>query len=211
MSGRVIVDGEEAGDPLVYASNRRVAEVAPVRRALRRRRRVHAARPAPARCGRARSRRDRVSVPTRSTLTLGQLDHALGRATGAGQGRVDGSGAASPGSATCSSDEALWRAGDRSRARRRRASTPTSGERLHRAIRTTLRVLGRRGGSHTGDMPRDLDVPCPRDGGRRSQRAPRSAAARRTRARPPALNMALRREVGEGDSVRVMSSSPPSS
>ena len=26
MSGRVIVDGEEAGDPLVYASNRRVAK-----------------------------------------------------------------------------------------------------------------------------------------------------------------------------------------
>ena len=38
MSGRVLVDDEEAGDPLVYASNRRVAEVAPLRRALRRRR-----------------------------------------------------------------------------------------------------------------------------------------------------------------------------
>ena len=43
MSGRVLVDDEEAGDPLLYASNRRFPEVAPVRRALRRRRRLHAA------------------------------------------------------------------------------------------------------------------------------------------------------------------------
>ena len=35
---------------------------------------------------------------------------------------------------------------------------------LHRAIRSTVRVLGRRGGSHTGDMPRGPDAVCPRDG-----------------------------------------------
>ena len=37
-------------------------------------------------------------------------------------------------------------------------------KRLHRAIRDTLRVLARRGGSHTGDMPRGPDAVCPRDG-----------------------------------------------
>jgi len=39
---------------------------------------------------------------------------------------------------------------------------PTAG---HRSVRAALRVLDRRGGSHTGDLPRDVDVPCPRDGG----------------------------------------------
>jgi formamidopyrimidine-DNA glycosylase len=61
-------------------------------------------------------------------------------------------------------DEALWRAAiDPARA----AVAVNADERrtLHRAIRATLRVLDRRGGSHTGDMPRDLDAPCPRDGG----------------------------------------------
>ena len=54
-----------------------------------------------------------------------------------------------------------------------RASTPAAiaatidaDERkvLHKTIRTMLRTLDRRGGSHTGDMPRALDAPCPRDG-----------------------------------------------
>jgi formamidopyrimidine-DNA glycosylase len=61
-------------------------------------------------------------------------------------------------------DEVLWRAAiDPTRL----AVDVDAAERktLHRSIRTALRVLGRRGGSHTGDMPRDVDVPCPRDGG----------------------------------------------
>ncbi len=41
---------------------------------------------------------------------------------------------------------------------------PDERRALHKAIRATLRTLGRRGGSHTGDMPRTLDRPCPRDG-----------------------------------------------
>ena len=38
--------------------------------------------------------------------------------------------------------------------------------RLHRAIRDGLRVLGRRGGSHTGDLTsqREPGAHCPRDG-----------------------------------------------
>ena len=61
-------------------------------------------------------------------------------------------------------DESLWRA---SIDPARMASDVDAEERrvLHKAIRTTLRVLDRRGGSHTGDMPRDIDAPCPRDGG----------------------------------------------
>ena len=62
-------------------------------------------------------------------------------------------------------DEALWRAGiDPARA----ASSLDAEEvaHLHRSIRATLRVLGRRGGSHTGDhMPaRFPGALCPRDG-----------------------------------------------
>jgi formamidopyrimidine-DNA glycosylase len=60
-------------------------------------------------------------------------------------------------------DEALWRAGiDPARP----ASTlePDQIGALYRAIRQTLRTLGRRGGSHTGDLPRERDAHCPRDG-----------------------------------------------
>ena len=43
---------------------------------------------------------------------------------------------------------------------------PDDVARLHRTIRTTLRTLGRRGGSHTGDhMPaRFPGAVCPKDG-----------------------------------------------
>jgi len=62
-------------------------------------------------------------------------------------------------------DEALWRAGlDPARP----ASTldAAEGRRLHAKIRETLRVLGRRGGSHTGDLmeQRVAGGCCPRDG-----------------------------------------------
>jgi formamidopyrimidine-DNA glycosylase len=62
-------------------------------------------------------------------------------------------------------DEVLWRAG---LAPTRPAGSLTSGEhtRLGRAVRTTLSTLGRRGGSHTGDLQehRQRDGICPRDG-----------------------------------------------
>jgi formamidopyrimidine-DNA glycosylase len=62
-------------------------------------------------------------------------------------------------------DEILWRAGvDPVRA----AGTLDADEvtALSRAIRTSLRVLGRRGGSHTGDLTsvREPGAHCPRDG-----------------------------------------------
>ena len=39
-------------------------------------------------------------------------------------------------------------------------------KRLHRAIRDTLRILGRRGGSHTGDLTSRASpaLHCPKDG-----------------------------------------------
>jgi len=62
-------------------------------------------------------------------------------------------------------DEILWRAGI---APTRIASTVTPDEarRLHRAERDALRILGRRGGSHTGDLTseRGPGAVCGRDG-----------------------------------------------
>jgi formamidopyrimidine-DNA glycosylase len=161
MSGRVIVDGEEAGDPLVYASNRRVSKW--------HRFGVHFADGGsfmlrdPRRLGAAELDPDESRFgPDALTVTAAQLDRALGKRTAPikavlmDQARIAGLG-------NLLVDEALWRAGiDPARP----AVDIGTDERreLHRAIRATLRVLGRRGGSHTGDMPRDLDIPCPRDG-----------------------------------------------
>ena len=161
MSGRVLVDDEEAGDPLVYASNRRMPRWHRfgVRFAdggdfmVRDPRRLGAVEldPDESRFG-----------PDAMTLSLAELDRALDLRTAPvkavlmDQHRVAGLG-------NLLTDEVLWRAGiDPARS----ASTVDTDERrvLHKAIRTTLRTLDRRGGSHTGDMPRTLDRPCPRDG-----------------------------------------------
>jgi formamidopyrimidine-DNA glycosylase len=162
MSGRVIVDGEAAGDPLVYASNRAVAKWHRfgVRFAdggtfmLRDPRRLGAVElePDESRLG-----------PDALTVSVRQLDHALGtsaapvKAVLMDQRRIAGLG-------NLLADEVLWRAGiDPARP----AVDVSADERrtLLRAIRTALRVMSKRGGSHTGDLPRDLDAPCPRDGG----------------------------------------------
>jgi formamidopyrimidine-DNA glycosylase len=161
MSGRVLVDGEEAGDPLVYASNLRTPRWHRfgVRFAdggdfmLRDPRRLGAVEldPDESRLG-----------PDAMTLKFAELDRALGRRTAPvkavlmDQHRVAGLG-------NLLVDEVLWRAGiDPARS----ASAVDTDQRrvVHKAIRTTLRTLDRRGGSHTGDMPRTLDRPCPRDG-----------------------------------------------
>jgi len=161
MSGRVLVDDEEAGDPLVYASNRRTprwhrfgvyfADGGDFM--LRDPRRLGAVEldPDESRLG-----------PDALTLSFAALDHAVDRRTAPikavlmDQHRVAGLG-------NLLVDEVLWRAGiDPART----ATAVDSDERraLHRAIRNTLRTLDRRGGSHTGDMPRIVDLPCPRDG-----------------------------------------------
>jgi formamidopyrimidine-DNA glycosylase len=161
MSGRVLIDDEEAGDPLIYSSNRRVPEwhrfgvhfVDGGELMLRDPRRLGAAELDPD--------EDRLG-PDALTLTRAQLDVALGRRTAPvkavlmDQARIAGLG-------NLLVDEVLWRAGiDPTRA----PVDIDDDERrqLHKSIRDTLRVLGRRGGSHMGDMPRERDVPCPRDG-----------------------------------------------
>jgi formamidopyrimidine-DNA glycosylase len=161
MSGRVLVDGDEAGDPLIYASNRRVE--------VWHRFGVHFADGGaffvrdPRRLGAVELDPDELRLgPDALTLTLAQLDHALDarsapvKAVLMDQARVAGLG-------NLLTDEALWRSGI-DPVRPPVAIGPDDRRVLHRAIRSTLRVLGRRGGSHTGDLPRSADALCPRDG-----------------------------------------------
>jgi formamidopyrimidine-DNA glycosylase len=161
MSGRVIVDGVEAGDPLVYASNREVVKW--------HRFGVHFADGGsfmlrdPRRLGAVELDPDESRLgPDAMSLTCKQLDHALGvrtapvKAVLMDQARIAGLG-------NLLVDEALWQAGI-DPARPPAAIDADERRTLHKAIRRTLRVLSRRGGSHTGDMPRDVDAPCPRDG-----------------------------------------------
>ena len=102
--------------------------------------------------------------PDALSLTLGQLRRALAGSTVAlkarllDQRRVAGLG-------NLLADEALWRA-RMSPVREARSLNSAETTRLHRAIRTTLSVLGQRGGSHTGDLQpaRVRSGCCPRDG-----------------------------------------------
>ena len=161
MSGRVLVDDEEAGDPLIYASNLRMPKwhrfgvhfADGGNFMLRDPRRLGAVEldPYESRLG-----------PDALTLSFKELDSALGRRTAPvkavlmDQARVAGLG-------NLLVDEVLWRAGI-DPARSANALDPDERHRLHKEIRSTVRTLGRRGGSHTGDMPREVSVPCPRDG-----------------------------------------------
>jgi formamidopyrimidine-DNA glycosylase len=163
MSGRVVIDDEAAGDPLVYASNREVTAwhrftlhfADGGRLALRDPRRLGAVELDPD--------EDRFGVDALE-LTLPQLRSVVARSRAPvkavlmNQARIAGLG-------NLLADEILWRSGI---APDRVASSLDAAEQvaLHRAIRTTLRTLGRRGGSHTGDLmiarvPGGL---CPRDG-----------------------------------------------
>jgi formamidopyrimidine-DNA glycosylase len=161
MSGRVLVDDREAGDPLVFSSNQRVAKW--------HRFGVYFADGGdfmlrdPRRLGAVELDPDESRLgPDAMTLTFAQLDQALAKRTAPikavlmDQHRIAGLG-------NLLVDEALWRAGI-DPARAAFMIDPDERKVLHKTIRTMLRTLDRRGGSHTGDMPRALDVPCPRDG-----------------------------------------------
>ncbi|MFM7224151.1 MAG: DNA-formamidopyrimidine glycosylase family protein [Actinomycetota bacterium] len=161
MSGRVLVDGDEAGDPLLYASNRRVPKW--------HRFGVHFADGGtfmlrdPRRLGAVELNPDESRLgPDALTLTFAQLDRAFAARTAPvkavlmDQQRIAGLG-------NMLVDEALWRAAV-DPARPVDAIGTVERRTLHRAVRTTLRVLGRRGGSHTGDMPRGPGAVCPKDG-----------------------------------------------
>ncbi|MEX2269523.1 MAG: DNA-formamidopyrimidine glycosylase family protein [Acidimicrobiia bacterium] len=163
MSGRVLIDGEAAGDPLLYASNREVTQwhrftlefADGGRLAMRDPRRLGAVELDPD--------EDRLGIDALE-LTLPYLRAIVSRSRAPlkavlmDQSRIAGLG-------NLLVDEALWRAGlDPARP----AESLDAGEqvRLRRAIANTLRVLGRRGGSHTGDHMASR-VPgghCPKDG-----------------------------------------------
>ncbi|GMU78605.1 MAG: formamidopyrimidine-DNA glycosylase [Acidimicrobiia bacterium] len=163
MTGRIVIDGEAAGGPLQYSSNR---DVHAWRRfgvqfadggtlCLRDPRRLGAVELDP---DEHRLGPDALSL-TRADLA-GVLTgrRAPVKAVLMDQRRVAGLG-------NLLTDEVLWRAGI-DPAREAGMLEPDEVATLHRAIRTTLRVLGRRGGSHTGDhMPaRFAGAPCPKDG-----------------------------------------------
>ena len=139
MSGRVLVDDEAAGDPLLYASNKAdpawhrfgVTFADAGSMYLRDPRRLGAVELDPD--------EDRLG-PDAFDLTLAQLRTISGRSRAPvkavimDQSRID--------------------------------LTDDEVKRLHRAIRDTLRILGRRGGSHTGDLTsaRGPGLHCPKDG-----------------------------------------------
>jgi formamidopyrimidine-DNA glycosylase len=163
MSGRVLVDDDAAGDPLIYASNRDVVEWR--RFGLRFADGGSLYLRDPRRLGAVELDPDEERLgPDAFDVTLAELRAILShsraplKAVLMDQSRLAGLG-------NLLTDEVLWRAGlDPARA----ADSLDAGEQvaLHRAIRNTLRVLGRRGGSHTGDhMPaRFAGGTCPRDG-----------------------------------------------
>jgi len=164
MSGRVLVDDEAAGDPLLYASNK--ADAAWHRFGvsfadggsmyLRDPRRLGAVELDPD--------EDRLG-PDAFDLTLAELRTICARSRAPVKAVImDQSRIAGLGNLLC--DEALWRAGI-DPARRADELGDEQVKRLHRAIRDTLRILGKRGGSHTGDLTsaRGPGLHCPKDGG----------------------------------------------
>ncbi len=163
MTGRVLVDGDPAGDDLLYASNRdgagwhrftvRFADGGAL--ALR----------DPPRLGAVDLDPDEERLGDDAfTIAAARLAATLdGRRRPLKAVLLDQRSIAGLGNLL--TDEVLWRAGlDPTRP----AGSLSHDEHvaLARTIRTTLRVLGRRGGSHTGDLrpAREPGAACPRDG-----------------------------------------------
>lgn len=163
MSGRIVIDGEAAGDPLLYAAN---GDNPAWRRFglhfadggslfLRDPRRLGAVELDPD--------EDRLG-PDAAGVRLPYVRDLLGRSRAPvkavlmDQSRVAGLG-------NLLTDEVLFRAGV-DPARPADSLDDAEVRAVARAISTTVRTLGRRGGSHTGDhMPaREPGALCPRDG-----------------------------------------------
>src|SRR5436190_2410044 len=163
MSGRVLVDDEAAGDPLLYASNKpdsawhrfgvTFADCGTM--FLRDPRRLGAVELDPD--------EERLG-PDAFDLTLAQLDRVLTRSRAPvkavlmDQSRVAGLG-------NLLVDEVLWRAGI-DPARPARELDRNERRRVHRAVRRTLQLTLERGGAHTGDLmaQRIAGGVCPKDG-----------------------------------------------
>jgi formamidopyrimidine-DNA glycosylase len=163
MSGRILVDGEAAGDPLLYAANRDN----PVWRRfglhfadggtlyLRDPRRLGAVELDP---DENRLGPDDASVRLPYVRALLARSRAPVKAVLMDQSRLAGLG-------NLLTDEVLFRSGV-DPARVAGSLTEPEMRAVARSISVTIRTLGRRGGSHTGDhMPaRAPGSHCPRDG-----------------------------------------------
>jgi formamidopyrimidine-DNA glycosylase len=163
MTGRVIVDGAAAGEPLLYASNRETP--AWHRFTIRFRDGGELALRDPRRLGAVELDPDEDRLgPDAFTVNAATLRAATGNRRTAIKAALMNQ-VAIAGLGNLLVDEILWRAAidpTRSAASLERAEQG----RLARSISTTLRVLGRRGGSHTGDLmaARHPGGFCPRDG-----------------------------------------------
>ncbi len=163
MTGKIVVDGAMPIDHLLYDSPRR--EPAWDRFGLEFEGGGAMVLRDPRRLGGVQLDPDEEKLgPDALSLTLGQLRKALDRSAVALKARLlDQSRLAGLGNLLV--DEALWRA---RLSPVRKAGTLDASEsvRLHRAIGTTLKVLGQRGGSHTGDLQpgRVRGGCCPTDG-----------------------------------------------
>jgi len=163
MTGRVIVDGAAAGEPLLYASNRE--NPAWHRFTIRFRDGGALALRDPRRLGAVELDPDEDRLgPDAFTVNAARLRATIGNRRTAIKAALMNQ-AAIAGLGNLLVDEILWRAGiapTRSAASLERVEQG----RLARSISTTLRVLGRRGGSHTGDLmaARHPGGFCPRDG-----------------------------------------------
>lgn len=163
MTGRVLVDGDPTGDPLRYASNRDAAAWYrfTVRfgdggsLVMRDPRRLGAVLLDP---DEARLGVDAFDVTTETVRTRVGRRRTPVKAALLQQRDVAGLG-------NLLVDEILWRAAIDPR-REATSLAAADHRRLANAIRTTLRTLGRRGGSHTGDLmeSRQPDGRCPKDG-----------------------------------------------
>jgi formamidopyrimidine-DNA glycosylase len=161
MTGILVVDGEAAIERLEYSSAR--AESAWDRFALHLEGGELRMRD-PRRLGGVELDPDLDQLgPDATTVTRRELADLLDSAVALkarlmDQGRLAGMG-------NLLTDECLWRAGF-DPARPARSLDVADVTQLHRSLRQTLRVLGRRGGSHCGDLQaaRTPGATCPRDG-----------------------------------------------
>jgi formamidopyrimidine-DNA glycosylase len=163
MSGRVVIDGQSAGDPLLYAST--AENPAWLRFGIEFSDGGSLWMRDPRRLGAVELDPDESRLgPDATTLDRPALDHAIGKSRAPlkavlmDQSRIAGLG-------NLLTDEVLWRAG-LDPAREAGSLDDAERARLARTIRHTVRVLGKRGGSHTGDLQasRERGGICPRDG-----------------------------------------------
>lgn len=163
MTGRVFVDGHAAHDRLYYLQ--RDPDPSWARLTIRFGARGALLLSDPRRLGAVeldpdeeRLGVDALSLTSSQLATLVQASRAPLKAVLMDQSRIAGLG-------NLLTDEVLWRAG-LDPARAARSLDAEERAQLYRRVRETLRVLGRRGGSHTGDLmeQRVAGGVCPRDG-----------------------------------------------